>query len=261
MNIKKYSALRDTEIRVLFYLLLVASGDTMFDLPKLKEFINLDKNDNETLFKIWRVLLDLGFIDLILDEKKVVVYLKVFDTTIDLSIYCWSSKTIEDFNDFMLLRDEGLMINFVNHIYRPLALYNEDTMRPFFDKEIPMKDVNIPDKQELDRIKHNERQAQRRKDEERAKTIVEKFYGHLKKNIPITLTEKLRTAENQHAMEFCKQYPEFPIEYIEEGIKWFLNHTFWKGVITNVSGLRKHFPKFLAQKGVKKTRTNKIKIL
>ena len=257
MNFKQFTSLSIENSKVLLYLTLVAQGIFKFNLSKLRASTDLN---NKEIFKVFKYLEDFKIISFIIDPAQGTIFLQIFDTTIDLLLFHWTIPTLIDFNLIVFNNNPAIMHYAVNQLYRNLGKYDEITMRPFFDSSIPITPIPIPDELKKAKADKKERSGYRKLRDEKIKAIVNVFYTRLQKNIPIVLTEKLRRVELMKAKEFVEQYPEFPIEYINEGIQWFLSHVFWENIITNISLLTKHFPKFLAQKGIKKTKS-KIKFV
>jgi len=257
MNFKQFTSLSIENSKVLLYLTLVAQGIFKFNLTKLRSSTDLN---NKEIFKVFKYLEDFKIISFIIDPAQGTIFLQIFNTTIDLLLFHWTIPTLIDFNSIVFSNNPEIMHYAVNQLYRNLGKYDETTMRPFFDSAIAIVPIPIPDETKKARADKKERSDYRRLRDEKVKNIVDIFYTRLQKNIPIVLTEKLRKIELMKSKEFIEQYPEFPTEYIDEGIQWFLNHIFWGNIITNISLLTKHFPKFLAQKGIKKTKS-KIKFV
>jgi hypothetical protein len=257
MNFKQFSSLSIENSKILLYLTLVAQGIFKFNLSKLRSSTDLN---NKEIFKVFKYLDDFKIISFIIDPEKGTIFLQIFNTTIDLLLFHWTIPTLIDFNLIVFENNPAIMHYAVNQLYRNLGKYDEATMKPFFDSGISIVPIPIPDEEIRAKAQKKERSEYRKLRDEKTKAIVEIFYTRLQKNIPIVLTEKLRKVELMKAKEFVEQYPEFPVDYINEGIQWFLDHVFWGSIITNISLLTKHFPKFLAQKGIKKIKS-KIKFV
>ncbi|MFW9951008.1 MAG: hypothetical protein ACFFKA_12900 [Candidatus Thorarchaeota archaeon] len=259
MTKTQFTSLPESHTKVVLYFSYIAFNIWEFSLSDLLKLCNLTKTE---FFTILRDLSDFEIIRIILDDHSCSILVQIFEYNIDLMIFEWGDESINLLNTITFKNDITTLKFALNEVYKHLVKYNDETMIEYLNPEIPIRPIEIPKEYERKREKKKERKEIRKDMELRAKTLVEIFYLQLSKHISIQLTDRLRETEIYAAREFFKQFPEFPIEFVLDGIKWFLSHTFWSKVILNLDALRKHFPKYLAEeRGLKKTRMNKLKII
>jgi hypothetical protein len=258
MTVDQFSSLPDPHSKLLLYLTFIVLGKDDFNLNRLSKILN---KTVEEIMQMIRFLWELDIIDINTGIEDNDLYVTYFNHYIPLKIYCWHKKPLNLLNKIVFNNDPDYLKLIVNKIYRPLGVYNEETMGQWFDEKIEMRTVEIPDKDIEKDEAAKKRKEIRAVKAQKAKDILEMFYFELGKELNIRLDPDFQESELDEIKAFMTIYPEFPIDFLKGAVIWFLNNQFWRSIIVSFKTFRKHFPKYLAEeKQIKKTK-NRIKLI
>lgn len=247
MQLKDFHDINLYEFKLFTYFLYLVSTTKPFNFEECSKIFLLSK---EEIFIELKRLWEKNIIEFTIYElkNKSDLICNINNSSILLNITQLNSNDLKYFNVAMFEDREEAFKELVNKLYIPINRFDGEYMSDYVDetKKKPVEIEKISTKNyEKEREKKKERERLRRN----ASRVVDIFYSEFLKRYPrVILTPEQRKEEEKVAQIFIRSRENLDFDEITEGILWFFDDPFWNKVIINITGLNKHFSKFLVQK-------------
>jgi|SRR5690606_30466447 len=232
----------EMDLKILLSLYIISDEQKIISFNEIISNLGLT---NKEFFEILKDLFELDLINFSIREVDHSLCFRISrEKELMVNLRELSKTSFKLMNEIIFMQYEETFTDLVNDVYIFHDMYDKEYMAKYIkEKRISKSDLKSKELTETQKIQQLERARIRRK----ANLTIDYLYSELKKRFGITLTPSQREYEYIQAKIFVKSKDQYDIDEIRRAIDWFLEHPFWRKVVTNIKSLNTHFIKYVAE--------------
>jgi hypothetical protein len=232
MSPEKIASLSPEGAKLYIYLIHCLMDDWLFDISCAKNTTNTTEQD---FFYTLLELFEADIIDMSLSDEDGSISIIIRDNEVKIPLEKMSNSSLGNLKRIIFTTPEmGMLFD------QTIAFWGKKAISPKFSKT-QLQTVQTPPTPTEERVEDVD-----------PKIIVNYLYKVLYEQAGIKIDRKTTYIEVSIAKSLVKLYPKMGIDDFRAAIDWFFAEPFWKKVIINMSGVKKHMPRYLASSRGKK---------